>query len=118
MDYDNFFLPTDNLNEARKFYAETLGFPVKFDFSEKGMIAFKVADQEPAIIIQDENKIIAAKPAIVFVVDDVRETYNQLKSKGVKFLSEPYEIFTGLVVQFEDPSGNRLGITDYSKKKI
>ncbi len=30
--------------------------------------------------------------------------------------SEPYEIYTGLAVEFEDPFGNRLGITDYSKQ--
>lgn len=117
MDYDNFFLPSDNLNEAKKFYSETLGFPVKFDFSANGLIAFKVGNQEPAIIVQDKNKIPSARPAILFVVDDVRQTYVELKAKGVKFLSEPYEIFTGLAVQFEDPFGNRLGLTDYSKKQ-
>ena len=30
--------------------------------------------------------------------------------------SEPYEIYTGLAVEFEDPFGNRLGITGYSKQ--
>jgi len=32
-------------------------------------------------------------------------------------LSEPFEIYTGLAVEFEDPFGNKLGITDYSKQK-
>lgn len=117
MDYDNFFLPTDNLNEAKKFYSETLGFSVKFDFSENGLIAFKVANQEPAIIIQDKNKFSETKPSILFVVADVRQTYKDLKEKDVKFLSKPYEIFIGLAVQFEDPFGNRFGITDYSRQK-
>jgi hypothetical protein len=40
---------------------------------------------------------------------------NERDEKGVKFLSEPYEINTGLAAEFEDPFGNRLGITDYSK---
>ncbi|MDR0797021.1 MAG: hypothetical protein LBE79_13390 [Tannerella sp.] len=42
MNYDNFFFPADNLEESKKFYTETLGLPVKFDFSQQGMIAFKV----------------------------------------------------------------------------
>lgn len=46
----------------------------------------------------------------------VDTTYAELKAKGVNFLSEPYEINTGLAAEFEDPFGNRLGITDYSKK--
>src|SRR5579864_9208383 len=54
------------------------------------------------------------KPSILFEVDDVRATYAELKEKGVLFLSEPYEINTGLAAEFEDPFGNRLGITDYT----
>ena len=35
------------------------------------------------------------------------------EEKGVKFLSAPFRIRTGNAVEFEDPFGNRLGITDY-----
>ncbi len=111
--YDNFFLPATDLTSARTFYADTLGLPVKFDFSARGLLAFQVGDEEAAIILRSHPD---AKPAILFEVDDVRAAYSELKEKGVKFLSEPYEINTGLVVEFEDPFGNRLGITDYSKK--
>ena len=92
-----------------------LGLPVKFDFSEMGMVAFKVGDNEPAIILKDTTKFPEAKPAIWFVVDSVKEEYKRLEAKGLKFLSEPFEIHTGLAVEFEDPFGNRLGLTDYSK---
>jgi predicted enzyme related to lactoylglutathione lyase len=51
------------------------------------------------------------------VVESVQEEYKRLGAKGLKFLSEPFEIHTGLAVEFEDPYGNRLGITDYSKNK-
>lgn len=54
-----------------------------------------------------------AKPTIWFVVDNVVETYNDLKGKGIKFLSAPFRIHTGNAAEFEDPFGNRLGITDY-----
>lgn len=116
-DYDNFFLPVDDLDDAKKYYQETLGLGIKFDFAQMGMTALKVGDKEEAIILQDKKIHPQAKPAILFVVDDVRKTYEELKAKGVKFLSEPYEIHTGLGVKFEDPFGNMLGITDYSKMK-
>ena len=115
--YDNFFLPAKNLNEGRKFYSEILGLPVKFDFSENGMIAFKVGEQEPAIILKEENRFPNVKPTIWFLVDNVQVEYKKLKEKGIIFLSEPFEIYTGLAVEFEDPFGNRLGITDYSKQR-
>ncbi len=111
--YDNFFLPATDLTSARAFYADTLGLSVKFDFSARGLLAFRVGDEEAAIILRNHAD---TKPAILFEVDDVRATYAELKEKGVKFLSEPYEIYTGLAAEFEDPFGNRLGITDYSKK--
>jgi predicted enzyme related to lactoylglutathione lyase len=115
-DYDNFFLPADNLNEGRKFYQGMLGLKMKFDFSDKGMVAFNVGEQEPAIILKDTAQFKNMKPTIWFVVDSVQEKFAELKGKGIKFLSEPFHIPTGMAVEFEDPFGNRLGITDYTKK--
>ncbi len=111
--YDNFFLPADDLEQGKAFYQGILGLDIKFDFAARGMVAFRVGDEEPAIILRNTP---ATKPAIVFEVEDVRHTYEQLKAVGVTFLSEPYEIMTGWAVEFEDPFGNRLGMTDYSKR--
>jgi len=111
--YDNFFLPAENMQESMKFYNETLGLSLKFDFSGIGMAAYKVGEEEPAIILKDISKFPNLKPTIWFEVEDVKEAYRQLKSKGVPFLSQPFRIKTGWAVEFTDPSGNRLGITDY-----
>jgi predicted enzyme related to lactoylglutathione lyase len=116
-DYDNFFLSCDDLEKGKEFYNSTLKLPIKFDFSEQGMVAFKVGSQEPAIILKDKTKFLDTKPTVWFVVDNVKTEYKKLKKRGVKFLTEPFEIYTGLAVEFEDPFGNRLGITDYSKGK-
>ena len=114
-DYDNFFLPSSDLKKGKEFYQNLLGLSVKFDFSDMGMVAFKVGDNEPAIILKDICKFPDAKPTIWLVVDNVQDEYKRLSSKGLKFLSEPFEIHTGVAVEFEDPFGNRLGLTDYSK---
>jgi len=111
-DYDNFFLPADNLDTAKEFYKNKLGLDIKFDFADKGMTAFKVGNNESAIILRTMQY---AKPAIWFTVDDVQQAYEQLKQNGVNFLSQPFEIMTGLSVEFIDPFGNKLGLTDYSK---
>lgn len=113
--YDNFFLPVNNMENAIQYYSETLGLKVKFNFSDKGMVAFHVGDEEPAIILKDINKFPDVKPTIWFVVDNVATEYEKLKSKGVQFLTEPFSIGTGTAVEFEDAFGNRLGITDYRK---
>ena len=115
--YDNFFMGVSNLEEARKYYENILGLQLKFDFSKKGMLAFNVGDEEPAIILKDENVFPNIKPTIWFEVENVESEYNKFKERGVKFLSEPFQIMTGMAVEFEDPFGNKLGITDYSKSE-
>ena len=112
--YDNLFLPTANLEESKKFYSEILELPIKFDFSSQGMIAFKVGNEEPAIILKDKSKFPYAKPAIWIEVENVKEMYDKLKVKGVQFQSEPFKIRTGWAVEFIDPSGNILGFADYN----
>jgi predicted enzyme related to lactoylglutathione lyase len=115
LDYDNFFLPSADLKKGKTFYRDLLGFPIKFDFSDMGMIAFKVGDNESAVILKDVSKFPETKPTIWFVVDNVENEYRRLKAKGLQFRSVPFEIHTGMAVEFEDPFGNRLGLTDYSK---
>ena len=112
-DYDNFFLPADNLDTAKEFYKTKLGLEIKFDFADKGMVAFTVGEREPAIILRKGENL---QPSIWFEVDDVKDSYEKLKKKGIVFLSEPFEIMTGLSVEFKDPFGNKFGITDYSRK--
>lgn len=114
--YDNFFFPSDDFEESKKFYSEVLELPIKFDFSQHGMIAYKVGEEEPAIIIKDKSKFPNAKPALWIEVEDVKLICPELKRKGVLFLSEPFKIQTGWAVEFTDPSGNLLGITDYKNE--
>jgi predicted enzyme related to lactoylglutathione lyase len=111
--YDNLFFPSHDLEESKRFYSEVLGLPTKFDFSQQGIVAFKVGNEEPAIIIKDKSKFPNVQQSIWIEVENVRLLYPELIKKGVKFLSEPFKIRTGWAVEFTDPSGNLLGITDY-----
>ena len=111
--YDNIFLPADNYNESAQFYSDVLGLEKKFEFAEQGMVAFKVGDEEPAIILKDKTKMPETQPTLWIEVEDARAIYEKLKMKDVLFFSEPFRIRTGWAVEFSDPSGNRLGFTDY-----
>lgn len=116
--YDNFFLPVENMAEAKAFYGETLGLKLKFDFSEIGMTAYSVGDEEPAVILKDVSKFPGMKPTIWFEVEDVHAEFRRLRETGLVFLTEPFKIRTGWAAEFEDPFGNRLGITDYRKEEV
>jgi predicted enzyme related to lactoylglutathione lyase len=44
--------------------------------------------------------------------DDCRKTGEELKSRGVEFVSDVLEFPWGYVAQFQDPDGNRLQIRE------
>ncbi|WP_239058193.1 VOC family protein [Bacteroides sp. 214] len=113
--YDNYFLPANNYQESVHFYSEVLGLEKKFEFAEQGMVAFKVGNEEPAIILKDKTKMPNTIPAIWIEVEDTKAVYEKMKAKGIVFLSEPFKIRTGWAVELNDPSGNRLGFTDYKR---
>ena len=46
-----------------------------------------------------------------FYTADCRKTYEELKSKGVEFVSEPKEQFYGVEAVFKDPFGNWFSMT-------
>lgn len=114
--YDNYFLPTNNMDEAIEFYKK-IGLKEKFNFISCGMVAFSVGDEEPAIILKDIKKFSEQKPTIWFVVEDTQKEYKRLKEAGVTFLSKPFQIGTGVSVEFKDTFGNILGMTDYTVKE-
>ena len=113
MKTDNYFFPANDFEATKRFYADVLDLAVKFDFSSMGMVAYRIGDDEPALILKDTARFPDAKPALWIEVEDVAAEYAKMKERGVRFLSEPFPIQTGWAVEFEDPSGNRLGITDY-----
>ncbi|MDR0956124.1 MAG: VOC family protein [Candidatus Nomurabacteria bacterium] len=113
MNLDNVFLPADDLAASSEFYQKVLGLPVKFNFADAGMTAFNIGDSEPAIILKDRAKLKLDEVAVWIQVDDARAAYRELSARGVKFLSEPFHINTGWAVELRDPSGNRIGLTDY-----
>src|SRR5258708_23386354 len=85
--YDNFFLPAADLEKGREFYQQVLGLAVKFYFSAHGLLAFRVGDEEPAIILRSHPGV---KPSILFEVYDARATHAELNANDVHVLSEPY----------------------------
>jgi predicted enzyme related to lactoylglutathione lyase len=119
-------------DQAKDFYVNKLGFEVKFDekmangfrwltVSPKGqpelqIILMKVVkssklqDQDVAAIGELMQK--GAFGAGVFQTADCRKTYEELKAKGVQFLSPPKEQFYGVEAVFCDPFGNWFSMTE------
>lgn len=116
---------------AKDFYVNKCGFEVKMDESmpngfrwltvcPKGqpdlqIILMKVA-ASPRIQDADVETIrgLMKKGAFgagVFQTADCRKTYEEMKAKGVEFLSPPKEQFYGIEAVFHDPFGNWFSMT-------
>jgi catechol 2,3-dioxygenase-like lactoylglutathione lyase family enzyme len=50
--------------------------------------------------------------SITIETDDIRKTFEELKSRGVEFVSDVLEFRGIYVAQFQDPDGNRLQIRE------
>jgi catechol 2,3-dioxygenase-like lactoylglutathione lyase family enzyme len=118
-------------DRALDFYVNKLGFELKMDqsmpngfrwltVSPKGQSDFQIILMKvapgPKIQPEDVQTIgeLMKKGAFgagVFQTADCRKTYEELKAKGVEFLSPPQDQFYGIEAIFRDPFGNWFSMT-------
>ena len=115
---------------ARDFYVNKLGFEIRMDqsmdngfrwltVSPKGqpdfqLILLKVDGPNIKPEVAATLKGLLEKGGMgggVFQTDDCRATYEDLKAKGVEFLSPPAERFYGIECVLKDNSGNWFSMT-------
>lgn len=118
-------------DQAKDFYVNKLGFEVKTDeklpngfrwltVSPKAQADFQIILMKVATgpkLQQEDVDTIAelmrkgAFGAGVFQTADCRKAYEELKAKGVEFLSPPKDEFYGVEAVFKDPFGNWFSMT-------
>ncbi len=114
---------------ALDFYTNKLGFEVRTDakmgdfrwltVGPKGQdLEIVLMKPAPGMMMDDETlaQVMAlvqkgALGAGVFNTDDCRATYEELKARGVEFMSEPAERPYGIEATFKDNSGNWFSLT-------
>jgi catechol 2,3-dioxygenase-like lactoylglutathione lyase family enzyme len=125
----------NNQNEALEFYRDKLGFKVHTDAmvgpdfrwltmctNDQPDFEFILLEPKPGMLMDEETSTklreILAKGVLgagVFVADDCRATYEELKAKGVQFVSEPTQRPYGIEAVFKDNSGNWFSLTQPSE---
>lgn len=120
-----------NQEEALNFYRDKLGFEVHTDamvgedfrfltLNAKDQPDFEIILMEPkAGMLMDEATAKQLRSIIekgvlgagAFHTDDCLATYEELKSKGVEFVSEPAARPYGIEAVFKDNSGNWFSLT-------
>ncbi len=104
-------VPVSDQDRARSFFIDTLGFELRTEatFGEV-MRWIEVAPHGSTTSLTLVTWFEAMPPGslqgLVFEVDDVHATYEELLAKGVPFDFPPREMPGGLQAVFRDPDGN------------
>jgi predicted enzyme related to lactoylglutathione lyase len=117
---DNAMVAVGDFEEALEFYGERLGLPVKFKVGPRGIAAFRLGPEEPGLVVHVRPLVETAPretPRIWLEVRDARAAAAELRSRRIEPLDEPFEVATGWTVEFADPWGNVIGLTDYTKDR-
>ncbi|MFG2944996.1 VOC family protein [Streptomyces adustus] len=117
---DNVLLPVGDLGEAVRFY-ERAGLPAAFRLDDAGIALLKVGKETPGVLLRldealDHRPPPWASPRLWLEVPDARSAARALAAAGVATLEEPFSTATGWTVEFADPWGNVIGLTDYVKR--
>lgn len=117
---DNVLLPVGNLGEAVDFY-ERAGFPLAFRLDEAGIALLKIGKETPGVLLRLDDELSHrpppwASPRLWLEVRDARSAARVLAAAGIPPLDEPFSVATGWTVEFADPWGNVIGLTDYTKR--
>lgn len=108
-------------DEALQYYTEKLGLEKMDDmeFGEGNRWLTVTAPQQKDVQIflqkadsfgSDLMEHVGRAPTWAFNTDNCQETYETLKARGVKFLSEPTEQPWGIQAVFEDLYGNKFSV--------
>ncbi|MEW2165362.1 VOC family protein [Streptomyces sp. NPDC007084] len=117
---DNVLLPVGNLGEAVDFYGRA-GFPLAFRLDEAGIALLKVGAETPGVLLRLDDELSHrtppwASPRLWLEVRDARSAARALAAADIVPLDEPFSVATGWTVEFADPWGNVIGLTDYTKR--
>ena len=122
-------LNVGDLDEAKAFYVDLLGFEVGIDEVMDGfrwltvhapgrpdLPMMLVVPEPPAVepTVAEELRSLMTRGYLglgALATDDCRAAYAELSAKGVEFIEEPEERFYGVDAAFRDPFGNHWRLT-------
>jgi catechol 2,3-dioxygenase-like lactoylglutathione lyase family enzyme len=122
-------LNVSDLDQAKEFYVETLGFELGMDEVLDGHrwltvhapgrpeLPMMLVEPGPPMVeesIAQELRSLLARGYLsigALEVDDCRASYQKLQAKGVEMTEEPEERFYGVDAAFRDPFGNHWRLT-------
>jgi lactoylglutathione lyase len=108
----------ENIEKTTKFYTENLEFKIhsNYNLPNNTKITLLKGKGETMIeLIQSPNFPVGFY-SIGMEVENLKETVEKLKQKGLKFLMEPTKISVGEMARLQDPNGINIVLIHHNLK--
>ncbi|MEH1028885.1 VOC family protein [Micromonospora profundi] len=111
----------DDVDEAQRFYGDTLGLRVTRDDAMGGLLTLHIAGDRPILVYPKRDHTPATYTVLNFPVDDVDRAVDELTARGVRFArydgmpQDEKGIMRGhgpTIAWFTDPAGNVLSVLE------
>jgi predicted enzyme related to lactoylglutathione lyase len=101
-------VPVQDQARALEFYSKKLGLRVFTDqaMGDSRWIELQVPGADTLLVLYKRGQHPEEPPAIVFEADNVKATYEELKSRGIEFVEPPKKAPWGEHAIFKDSEGN------------
>jgi lactoylglutathione lyase len=111
-------IEVDEQDRALRFWTETLGFELHQDtpYDEERWVEVRTPDKRLILVLSPRQNERPSAPDMLptsnlfFYCDDLIETYEELRSRGVDFPQPPVELSFGWWSMFQDREGNRFAL--------
>ena len=111
-------IPVADQNRALDFYTEKLGFTIITDQPFDGKqrwIELRIPKAETRVVLftaEGDEKRIGTFMNMSFACDDIDQTYEELKGRGVQFEGVPEKQPWGTYAKFKDSEGNLFVVSE------
>jgi lactoylglutathione lyase len=111
-------IEVDDQARALEFWTETLGFELHQDSTngEERWVEVRTPDEGLILVLSPRREDRPNAPDLLptsnvfFYCDDLVETYDELRARGVEFPQPPVELSFGWWSLFQDRDGNRFAL--------
>jgi lactoylglutathione lyase len=111
-------IEVDDQARALRFWTQTVGFELHQDtpYGEERWVEVRTPDRALILVLssrqRDRPSASDQLPTsnVFFYCDDLAETYEALRSRGVEFPQPPVELSFGWWSLFQDQEGNRFAL--------
>jgi lactoylglutathione lyase len=112
-------LEVEDQDRALDFWTKTMGFELAQDepYGDERWLEVRTPDKSVTVVLSLRQGERPTAPEtlptsnIFFYCDDLPQTYEELRSRGVEFPQPPVEQLFGWWSMFEDLEGNRFALT-------